>query len=668
MSFPELCLNMIVRNEAAILGRSLRSVCDHIDYWVICDTGSADETKEFVREFFAARKIPGELHEFEFENFSASRNRAMDIANNSHGRFDYLLLMDADMALTVEDPDFRQALLAPAYRVLQKSGSLSYWNTRLLHRNAAARYHGVTHEYLDRLPDERAIDSVWFRDYADGANRPGKLERDSELLLKGLAEEPSNARYMFYLAQSYRDAGRFAEAAETYAARVNMGGWEEETWNAQLQEARCRLAIGDDSGFLSAVMKAYEMRPHRAETLYELAKFHRQRGAHDTAMHYCEAASRIPVPTQDSLFIEDFIYQTSIREEISISGYYSKMPIRQKAGRSMCFELALDRNAPETSRSLARHNQVFYARPGVELFPSLESWPLAFEAPAGGNIMNPSIAVRNGVTYVIARNVNYKITPEGRYDITGDGTIETRNYLLRLDSELRHPEACCEIRAPSNMPAPLYTWVRGFEDQRLFMWRGSFWCSATVRELNSDGICEVVLGRIDSPFSESCELADWRVLNPSGERRHQKNWMPLVESEELKFVYSSDPVRMVDDQGRLINKVDPKFELSHLRGGSQAIGFDGGWLMLTHEVAQFNEKRIYLHRFLWLDSSMREQRVSEPFYFEHLGIEFAAGLARHADTKRLVVSFGVHDARALIGTLLADEVRAALRSADSIAT
>ena len=584
----------------------------------------------------------------------------MELANKSHGRFDYLLLMDADMALTVEDRDFRQTLLAPAYRVLQKSGSLSYWNTRLLHRNAPARYQGVTHEYLDRLPGEITIELVWFRDYADGANRPGKLERDCQLLLKGLAEDPSNARYMYYLAQSYRDAGRFAEAAETYAARVSMGGWEEETWNAQLQEARCRLWAGDDSGFLSAVMKAYERRPHRAESLYELAKFYRQRGAHDTAMHFCETACRLPLPTQDSLFIEDFIYETGIREEISVSGYYSKLPMRQKAGRSMCFELALDRDVPEASRSLARHNQVFYARPGVEMFPSLESWPLAFQAPLGGNVTNPSIAVWNGATYVIARNVNYEITSEGRYAIPGDGTIETRNYLLRLDSELRHPEACSEIRTPSNMPAPLYRPVRGFEDQRLFIWRDSFWCSATIRELNLDGLCEIVLGRIDSPFSDACALVDWRVLNPSGPRRHQKNWMPRVGAEELQFIYSSDPVRVVDDRGRLVSEVDPKFELSHLRGGSQAIAFSGGWLMLTHEVAQLDEQRIYLHRFLWFDLSMREQRVSEPFYFESLGIEFAAGLALHADAKRLIVSFGVHDARALIGTILADDVRAAL--------
>jgi glycosyltransferase involved in cell wall biosynthesis len=635
-------------------------VCDYIDYWVICDTGSTDETKELVNSFFRERGIPGELREFNFEDFSSSRNRAMELANKSAGQFDYLLLMDADMVLAVEDIDFRKTLQAPAYRVLQKSGGLSYWNTRLLKRNAPARYRGVTHEYLDRLPDETAIRSVWFRDHADGANRLGKLERDIALLQKGIAEEPGNARYVFYLAQTYRDAGRFAVAAATYAARASMGGWEEEIWNAQLQEARCRLALDDSAGFLAAAMKAYERRPHRAETLYELAKFYRLHGAHDTAMHFCEAASSLSLPKQDNLFIEDYVYETGIREEISISGFYSKMTTRQKAGRSMCFELALDRNAPEPSRSLARHNQIFYARPGADVFPSLQTGSLGFEAPLGGNLMNPSVVVWNDVNYVIARNVNYHITDDGRYSITGGGAIETRNYLLQMDSELRRVEAWSEIGRPANMPAPLYSEVRGFEDARLFVWRDTLWCSTSVRELNSPGLCQMVLGRIDSPLTESCALADWRVLSPSGPKNHQKNWMPLVDADELRFVYSSDPFRIVDDQARLINQVVPHFEVSHLRGGSQAIAFDNGWLMLAHEVTQLDERRIYLHRFVWFDRSLMTQRVSEPFYFERLGIEFAAGLAQHSDAKRLIVSFGVNDARALIGTLLADKVRDAL--------
>jgi hypothetical protein len=65
-----ICLNMIVKNEVANLERCLRSVADHISCWVIGDTGSTDGTQELIKQFFAARGIPGELHSFPFENFA----------------------------------------------------------------------------------------------------------------------------------------------------------------------------------------------------------------------------------------------------------------------------------------------------------------------------------------------------------------------------------------------------------------------------------------------------------------------------------------------------------------------------------------------------------------------------------------------------------------------
>src|SRR5207244_5582881 len=69
----------------------LGAVADHIDCWVIGDTGSTDGTQDFIRSFFAARKLPGELHEFPFKNFEQARNTALDHAYASPLAFDYLL-------------------------------------------------------------------------------------------------------------------------------------------------------------------------------------------------------------------------------------------------------------------------------------------------------------------------------------------------------------------------------------------------------------------------------------------------------------------------------------------------------------------------------------------------------------------------------------------------
>src|SRR5690349_19216101 len=239
-ALKSLCLNMIVKNERANLERCLRAVADHIDCWIIGDTGSTDGTQDFIKDFFAARKKPGELHSFPFINFEQARNAALECAYKSPLAFDYLLLDDADMELIVEDRAFRAKLSGAGYRLVQKTdGGLTYWNTRIVKRDPNVRYHGVTHEYLDVPGGVEELEGAWYIDHATGSNRVDKFERDIRLLREGLEKEPDNHRYWFYLAQSQRDAGKTREAAATYKKRAEMGGWDEEAWYARLAQARC---------------------------------------------------------------------------------------------------------------------------------------------------------------------------------------------------------------------------------------------------------------------------------------------------------------------------------------------------------------------------------------------------------------------------------------------
>src|SRR5207237_2022976 len=141
-----------------------------------------DGTQEFIRSFFAARNIPGELHSYPFINFAQARNEALDRARASAMPFDYLLLLDADTELLVHAPAFTGHLTSAAYTVRQRHG-ITYRNIRLLRRDARARYRGVTHEFLSvDCGETGSLDDISLLDHASGSNRVDKYKRDIRLI------------------------------------------------------------------------------------------------------------------------------------------------------------------------------------------------------------------------------------------------------------------------------------------------------------------------------------------------------------------------------------------------------------------------------------------------------------------------------------------------------
>ena len=132
----------------------------------------------------------------------------------------------------------------------------------------------------------------------------------------------------------------------------------EETWFAALQEARCHWALGDDNGFLRQAAALREERPDRAEPLYDLARFHRERGMHETAMHFAEAGVALPRPGEREKFVEDPVYEWGLKEEISLSGFYCRDPVRRECGAAACNWLASNPDIPADTRDQARRNSV----------------------------------------------------------------------------------------------------------------------------------------------------------------------------------------------------------------------------------------------------------------------------------------------------------------------
>ena len=321
---PKICLNMIVKNESAIIERCLASMSPYIDAYCICDTGSSDDTPERIQRFFGERGIPGIVPRTTFRTFEQARNESLSEALRSSLDFDFLLFADADFELVVENPAFKREIKAAAHSMLIKhhSGTLEYPLLRLARRDTPLHFVGVTHEYPDVGQTPRPLlKGAYFRDNATGSSRVEKYERDIRLLSEAMAANPRDARSAFYLGNSYFDIGRYEEAITAYAKRIAMGGWAEEIFYAMYRTGQCFQGLGREGEMLRQLTATFDAFPHRAEPLHVLALHEQKSGRHRSAYMFARQGSEIVKPIE-GLFVQADVYAWRLRDIMGVSLYY----------------------------------------------------------------------------------------------------------------------------------------------------------------------------------------------------------------------------------------------------------------------------------------------------------------------------------------------------------
>lgn len=356
-----VCLSMIVKNEAHVIERCLRSLKPYIHAWAISDTGSSDGTQDLIRKFMA--DVPGELIERPWVDFATNRNEALELAKK-HG--DYALIIDADEVIEA-DRDFRWgALDAPGYLLELIYGELRYRRVALPRLNADWTWRGVLHEALvsPYAAQAQYLPGLRIRVFTDGArsqqSQVEKFSRDAEVLRRALIDEPGNARYAFYLAQSLRDAGRPEEALAAYERRVTMGGWAEEVYFSRLQIAVLKeRRAAPYAEIVAAYLDAYDFRPIRAEAPCELARYLRLQQRYAAAREFARIACALPKP-DDVLFIDQTVYDWRARDELAVSAYWCG---DRALSARLCRELLADARLPPGERERVQKNLDFALAP-----------------------------------------------------------------------------------------------------------------------------------------------------------------------------------------------------------------------------------------------------------------------------------------------------------------
>jgi glycosyltransferase involved in cell wall biosynthesis len=359
MGAPTVCLNMIVKNEAPVIERCLRSVKPFIDSWVIVDTGSTDDTRARIAKTLAG--VPGELHERPWKNFGHNRNEALSLASQ---RGDYLFFIDADERLELPQGYERRPLTADGYHVNVKYAGITYARCALVASRLPWRWEGVVHEFLAcEAPFKLEVltgPSVVVSHDGARSRDPNTYRKDAALLEEALAKKPDSTRDTFYLAQSYRDAGELAKSRDVYRRRAAMKGWEEEGWFAQYQAAILDERLGAPPEVVSfSYLSAYQRRPTRAEPLVRLARYHRSRNEFQLALLYARPAAKLPKPS-DLLFLDEATYGWSALDELAVAAFYVDEGDAKEEGREAVRRLLAENRFPESERARMLKNAEFY--------------------------------------------------------------------------------------------------------------------------------------------------------------------------------------------------------------------------------------------------------------------------------------------------------------------
>ena len=331
-----ICLNMIVKNESHIIIQTLTNILLHlkIDYWVISDTGSTDNTKELITEFFKERNIQGFIIEHEWRDFGYNRTKALEAA---FFKTDYLFIFDADDGI-FGDLILPQVLNKDQYDLKFGNGfGFSYSRPLLINNHKLWEFKCVLHEYLsckEPNPSHELIDGDYYIESGKTGARsknPNKYLDDANVLKSAFfVEEPKpdggmSARYAFYCAQSFKDAGvaYYNDSIEWYIKCLTLNGWIQEKYYACLEIGELYKCQKDMHNAEKYWCKSVEYDIDRIECIVHLMDYYRNNGMHILVNSLYHRFKNYSHDLRDKLFINMNTYNAyELEYHNSISAFY----------------------------------------------------------------------------------------------------------------------------------------------------------------------------------------------------------------------------------------------------------------------------------------------------------------------------------------------------------
>ena len=358
-----ICLNMIVKNESHIIASTLKNILEHIkiDYWVISDTGSTDDTVDIIQDFFKERGISGEMFHDDWKDFGHNRTNALE---HAYDKSDYLFIFDADDLIHGDIP--LPSLFDKDLYNVSFGNPVSYHRPILISNRMKWKYVGVLHESLVHI-DPIKSDAYLLGNYhiesrrlGDRSKNPNKYVDDALILEKGFEEENTDMwlkyRYSYYCAQSYQDAGKLEKAIEWYERTLTLDYSPQYKYCACIKVGDCYNTLKQYSNAIDSWSKAYTYDGERLEGIVKIMEYFYNKGQHFMVSSLYNKFKHVKIGNaRDKIFL-DYSKYHDFHYFASISGCYCD---EHKSAYEACKYMLLN-NRPNSANTI--YNLKFYMK------------------------------------------------------------------------------------------------------------------------------------------------------------------------------------------------------------------------------------------------------------------------------------------------------------------
>ena len=324
---------IICRDNEDIIERMLDSIVGDVDEICICDTGSKDNTLEIIQNYKEKLENIGKrliVFQDEWKNFGHNRTLSMKHARELN--VEYFMIIDTDETATFNKNFFDNILKNnyDYYDYIVESNNLRYNRYGVFKNDRDWQWEGYAHNQVIFGNATRSVtEDIIIHLHPHTAYSGDHNKRSINLLEQEIKDNKQLGkpieRPAFFLAQLYNDAQRNEEAINLFNlvlqkcdnnfCGTNVG------YYSNYKSGELLLYTKDEAIGIKRLLRAYELQPYRAEPLYILGKFYREKNNYNSSELFLRKAMSIPEPKY-GFFIKPDVYRYLIKFELSITLFY----------------------------------------------------------------------------------------------------------------------------------------------------------------------------------------------------------------------------------------------------------------------------------------------------------------------------------------------------------